>query len=143
MNKELYNQPLIVDDGKFLNIRCAAYSYIQEHIHVSVNVKCVICRYVVSCMKMYADAETHSTAQLRWKGNFSPNRICHNTPPFVVGGLSQGPRRGPPSEPHLYPIGTPTVPCVAGISVNGAVVTGDRQGHGGCSLQVQLHRVSR
>ena len=33
----------------------------------------------------------------------------------------------PPSEPHLYPIGTPTVPGVAGISVNGAVVTGDRQ----------------
>lgn len=31
MNKELYNQPLIVDDGKFLNIRCAAYRYIQEH----------------------------------------------------------------------------------------------------------------
>ncbi|GME74364.1 unnamed protein product [[Candida] boidinii] len=32
-----------------------------------------------------------------------------------------------PSEPHLDPIGTPTVPGVAGISVNGAVVTGDRQ----------------
>lgn len=87
-------------------LHTGTYKNIQEHIHVSVNVKSVICRYVYSCMKMYADAETHSIAQLRWKGNFSPDRICHNTPPFVVGGLSQGPRRGP----HRNPIFTPSGP---------------------------------